>query len=268
MPEWKGPVRQLDAFRYEIPRSYKPAMRTDGLMFVDEKMLPSVLQDNAPEQVANAATMPGIVGKAMAMPDIHWGYGFPIGGVAAFDMDEGVISPGSIGFDVNCLDKASHVLTEHGYRLPISDFATRWRTTRVASVNPSHRTLSTEIAAFMRFRADMAYRVHTATGVEITATHPETETPIIQTDSAEVSTVVNSTEALVLPLTLARGLRNPMTFSGAFRRVLEGDEGTLSDEQPDCGRVVAQNLMAKREPQSVLPTVWNRVPRNSSVGED
>ncbi len=105
-------------------------------------------------------------------------------------------------------------------------------------------------------------------GVEITATHPETETPIIQTDSAEVSTVVNSTEALVLPLTLARGLRNPMTFSGAFRRVLEGDEGTLSDEQPDCGRVVAQNLMAKREPQSVLPTVWNRVPRNSSVGED
>src|SRR2546427_11989444 len=102
MTEWKGPVRQLDAFRYEIPRSYKAAMRTDGLMFVDEKMLPSVLQDNAPEQVANAATMPGIVGKAMAMPDIHWGYGFPIGGVAAFDMDGGVISPGSIGFDVNC----------------------------------------------------------------------------------------------------------------------------------------------------------------------
>jgi len=102
MPEWKGPVKQLDAFRYEIPRSYKPSMRTDGLLFVDEKMLPSVLADQAPEQVANAATMPGIVGKAMAMPDIHWGYGFPIGGVAAFDMDEGVISPGSIGFDVNC----------------------------------------------------------------------------------------------------------------------------------------------------------------------
>ena len=52
MPEWKGPVKQLDAFRYEIPRSYKPSMRTDGLLFVDEKMLPSVLQDNPPEQVA------------------------------------------------------------------------------------------------------------------------------------------------------------------------------------------------------------------------
>ena len=102
MPEWKGPVKQLDEFRYEIPRSYKPGMRTDGLMFVDAKMLPGVLADQAPEQVANVATMPGIVGKAMAMPDIHWGYGFPIGGVAAFDVDEGVVSPGGIGYDVNC----------------------------------------------------------------------------------------------------------------------------------------------------------------------
>lgn len=102
MTEWKGSVKRIDEFRYEIPRDYKPQMRTEGLLFVDDKMLPSVLQDNAPEQVANVATMPGIVGKSMAMPDIHWGYGFPIGGVAAFDANEGVISPGSIGFDINC----------------------------------------------------------------------------------------------------------------------------------------------------------------------
>ncbi|MBI4416813.1 MAG: RtcB family protein [Euryarchaeota archaeon] len=102
MPEWKGPLKQLDEFRYEIPKSYKPTMRTDGLLFVDSKMLPSVLQDQAPEQVANVATMPGIIGNAMAMPDIHWGYGFPIGGVAAFDINDGVISPGGIGYDINC----------------------------------------------------------------------------------------------------------------------------------------------------------------------
>ena len=102
MAEWKGPVRQIDDFRFEIPRSYKPQMRTDGLMFIDRAMLPTVLQDQAPEQVANVATLPGIVGKAMAMPDIHWGYGFPIGGVAAFDVDEGVVSPGGIGYDINC----------------------------------------------------------------------------------------------------------------------------------------------------------------------
>jgi len=100
--EWKGPTEQLDEFRYLIPRSYKPAMRTDGLVFADAKMMEQVKKDFAPEQVANVATMPGIVGRSLAMPDIHWGYGFPIGGVAAFDHDEGVLSPGGVGFDINC----------------------------------------------------------------------------------------------------------------------------------------------------------------------
>src|SRR3989304_1827851 len=174
MPEWKGPVKQLDRFRYEIPRSYKPQMRTDGLMFVDDTLLPGVLQDQAPEQVANVATMPGIVGKAMAMPDIHWGYGFPIGGVAAFDVDEGVISPGGVGYDLNCLAGESQILTAHGYRLPIRQFGRNWPNTGLAGVNPKHRTSSTAIAAFMKFRADVAYRVRTSYGVQITATadHP------------------------------------------------------------------------------------------------
>ena len=100
--DWNGPLEKVDPFRYEIPRSYKPQMRTSGLIFIDERMLAQLRQDQAPEQVANVATMPGIVGKAMAMPDIHWGYGFPIGGVAAFDLDAGVISPGGIGYDINC----------------------------------------------------------------------------------------------------------------------------------------------------------------------
>src|SRR5438876_275409 len=99
---WNGPLEQVDSFRFQIPRSYKPQMRTSGLIFVDQPMIPQLRQDRAPEQVANVATMPGIVGMAMAMPDIHWGYGFPIGGVAAFDYDAGVISPGGIGYDVNC----------------------------------------------------------------------------------------------------------------------------------------------------------------------
>src|SRR5438093_993577 len=99
---WNGPLEQVDSFRFQIPRSYKPQMRTSGLIFVDQPMIPQLRQDRAPEQVANVATMPGIVGMAMAMPDIHWGYGFPIGGVAAFDYDAGVISPGGIGYDINC----------------------------------------------------------------------------------------------------------------------------------------------------------------------
>jgi len=103
LPEaFRGQLNKLDEFRYEIPKSYKPQMRTSGIIFADEKMLPHIVGDNAPDQVANVATMPGIVGSSLAMPDIHWGYGFPVGGVAAFDVNEGVISPGGIGYDINC----------------------------------------------------------------------------------------------------------------------------------------------------------------------
>jgi len=99
---WNGPLNKLDEFRFEIPRSYKSCMSTSAVIFADDKMIQSVKADNAPEQAANVACLPGIVGKSMAMPDIHWGYGFPIGGVAAFDADTGIISPGGIGYDVNC----------------------------------------------------------------------------------------------------------------------------------------------------------------------
>ena len=99
---WTGPLEKIDPFRYRIPASFKKCMTTDAVIFSDEKMIQSVKRDNAPEQAANVACMPGIVGRSLAMPDIHWGYGFPIGGVAAFDSDKGVISPGGIGYDVNC----------------------------------------------------------------------------------------------------------------------------------------------------------------------
>jgi tRNA-splicing ligase RtcB len=93
-------LRQIDAFRWEIPQEGK--MRTRGLVYASQEMLPKIREDQSLQQVANVATLPGIVGPSMAMPDIHWGYGFPIGGVAAFDLDEGVVSPGGVGYDINC----------------------------------------------------------------------------------------------------------------------------------------------------------------------
>ena len=99
---WCGPINQIDDFRFEIPQSYKKCMRTSSIIFTDNKMMPTIRADNSLEQAANVACLPGIVGKALAMPDIHWGYGFPIGGVAAMDAEQGVISPGGIGFDINC----------------------------------------------------------------------------------------------------------------------------------------------------------------------
>ena len=77
-------------------------MRTRGLVFCSSEMISELRQDQSLQQVANVAMLPGIVGSSLAMPDIHWGYGFPIGGVAAFDLNEGVVSPGGVGYDINC----------------------------------------------------------------------------------------------------------------------------------------------------------------------
>jgi tRNA-splicing ligase RtcB len=93
-------LRQIDAYRWEIPREGK--MRTRGLIFCSKDMLPMLESDQSLQQVANVATLPGIVGPSLAMPDIHWGYGFAIGGVAAFDLDSGIVSPGGVGYDINC----------------------------------------------------------------------------------------------------------------------------------------------------------------------
>lgn len=102
MAEWSGPLEKIDDFRWRIPKSYKPGMRTDGVIYATRAMIEHIRSDQAAEQVANVAFLPGIVGKSMAMPDIHWGYGFPIGGVAAMDFEEGVVSPGGVGYDINC----------------------------------------------------------------------------------------------------------------------------------------------------------------------
>ncbi|MCP4649676.1 MAG: RtcB family protein [PVC group bacterium] len=96
-------IEKIDETKYRIPKTYKPGMLVDGIIYSDERLLPDLLKDKAVEQVANVAFLPGIVKHSLAMPDIHWGYGFPIGGVAATNIDKsGVISPGGVGFDINC----------------------------------------------------------------------------------------------------------------------------------------------------------------------
>jgi len=96
-------LEKIDDFRWRIPAGYKPGMRVPGIIYADERLLRDIREDKALEQVANVAFLPGIVNASFAMPDIHWGYGFPIGGVAATDPEKGgVISPAGVGFDINC----------------------------------------------------------------------------------------------------------------------------------------------------------------------
>ena len=102
MAQLDKPLEKIDDYRWRIPKSYKTGMRVPGIIYTDEEMLKHILKEQALEQVANVAFLPGIVDYSLAMPDIHWGYGFPIGGVAATRVDDGVVSPGGVGFDINC----------------------------------------------------------------------------------------------------------------------------------------------------------------------
>ncbi|MEE9305001.1 MAG: RtcB family protein, partial [bacterium] len=99
----RKPLKRLDPYRWEVPIDYTDGMRVPGVIYADDKLMADIEGDDVVDQVANAATLPGIVGRSIAMPDIHFGYGLPIGGVIATDPEaDGVITPGGVGFDINC----------------------------------------------------------------------------------------------------------------------------------------------------------------------
>ena len=96
-------LEKIDDYRWRIPKKFQKGMRVDGIVYANELLLKDIRNEQALQQVANVAHLPGIVKYSLAMPDLHWGYGFVIGGVAATDpSQEGVVSPGGIGYDINC----------------------------------------------------------------------------------------------------------------------------------------------------------------------
>jgi len=100
---FEGRIEQVDGNRWRIPRDSQAGMRVDGMIYSSGRLIGDVIDGGGPAQVANVATLPGIVGASLAMPDVHWGYGFCIGGVAATDVEaDGVVSPGGVGYDINC----------------------------------------------------------------------------------------------------------------------------------------------------------------------
>src|SRR3989344_5692403 len=95
-------LKKIEEYLWEIPKSARADMRVPARVYATQKILEDISEDKSLEQLMNVATLPGIVGYALAMPDVHEGYGFPVGGVAAFDIEKGIISPGGIGYDINC----------------------------------------------------------------------------------------------------------------------------------------------------------------------
>ena len=122
-------LQKLDEYRYLIPKSFREGMNIEGLIYASPALIMAIENDLTLMQVANVATLPGLVGRSLAMPDAHQGYGFAIGGVAAADLQKGVVSAGGVGFDINC-----------GVRLLRSDF-------RLDAVRPANSSASPVPAA-------------------------------------------------------------------------------------------------------------------------
>lgn len=174
---WQGPLEKIDDYRWRIPKSYKPGMRLPGIIYASEKLLKDIRQDKAPEQVANVSFLPGIVNSSLAMPDIHWGYGFAIGGVAATDPENGgVVSPAGVGYDINCLAATTFILNELGYKIMIKDYEKNINKDKLICIDfNKEKTESTKIIRFLKQRpCTDVLSIITETDREIIATsdHP------------------------------------------------------------------------------------------------
>ncbi|MFA4700789.1 intein-containing RctB family protein [Pyrococcus kukulkanii] len=171
------PLRRIDKIRWEIPK-FDRRMRVPGRVYADEVLLEKMKKDRTLEQAANVAMLPGIYKYSIVMPDGHQGYGFPIGGVAAFDVREGVISPGGIGYDINCLSPGTKVLTEHGYWVRIEDMPSTFKLQglKIYNIDEGHNDSSPVVfVAERKVEADeVAVRIVTETGrtIEGSEDHP------------------------------------------------------------------------------------------------
>ena len=162
-------LRKVGKLVWEIPREYRRGMRVPARIFADEYLLQKMKSDRTLEQAANVAMLPGIYKYSIVLPDGHQGYGFPIGGVAAFDSKEGVLSPGGVGYDINCLPPGTKVLTEFGYWISIEKALGE----SVLCVRGGRARATRAVLALHR-KEDHLYVVTTKTGLMIKATadHP------------------------------------------------------------------------------------------------
>jgi tRNA-splicing ligase RtcB len=158
---------------YEIPKQEN--MNVPSIVIADKKMLETIKKDKTLEQIKNVATLKGIIKNAIALPDCHQGYGFPIGGVAAFDIDKGVISPGGVGYDVNCLSKNSKILSSFGYYKNIECFQEDYKKEELNSLNKKEaKLIDSKIELFLKKKSDKIIKIKTESGEEILITedHP------------------------------------------------------------------------------------------------
>jgi len=185
-PEIEG-LERIDNDIWQVPVGYKPGMRVPGRIYLSDKLFAN-LEKEAVDQVANVATLPGIQKFSMAMPDAHVGYGFPIGGVAAFDAEEGVISPGGVGFDINCgVRLIRSNLEKSDVDGKVNDLLDSLFKAVPSGVGSKSRIRASESELEAIFTQGSRWAVEQGYGVEADLTHCEGEGCIEGGDPAQVS---------------------------------------------------------------------------------
>ncbi len=175
-PVTRHDLQKVGDYVYEVPQTFRHDMRVPAHFYADDDILGKALEDRSLEQLVNTATLPGVVGHAMAMPDIHEGYGFPIGGVVATRLPSGVISPGGVGYDINCIAGDTPILHDFGYTIPIAEMAADWEQSVLCCQDfASGHSDSAHIVRFLQQPPSApVYRIVTEDGHQLTATadHP------------------------------------------------------------------------------------------------
>jgi len=164
-------IKKISKNIWEIPKQGK--MNVPGRIFASDKLIEKLKEDKTLEQIKNVAQLPGILNASLAMPDAHQGYGFSIGGVAAFDVNKGIISPGGVGYDINCLGKDSKILTELGYTKEIRDFENQRGELKILDKKNIKET-NAGISLFLKKFSEKIIEIETESGIKISATgdHP------------------------------------------------------------------------------------------------
>jgi len=249
-------LEKIDDFRWKIPKSYKPGMRVPGIIYADEKLLKDIRQDKAMEQVANVAFLPGIVKASLAMPDIHWGYGFPIGGVAATDIENGgVVSPGGVGFDINCLSGNSYICNELGYKIRIKDYEDNLNENNLICMNFNKNKI--ECSPIIRFLKQkprsMVLNITTEADRQITAT---SEHPFYAKDGMkQAGELVEGEEVAIYPF---EGVIYEKPGSGVVVNKQKIEKQFLELGKSLCGNAFEQ-IMSCLNARSLLPLRYDSV---------
>ncbi|WP_297417630.1 RtcB family protein [Thermococcus sp.] len=169
------PLRRIDRIRWEIPE-FDKRMRVPGRVYADDQLIEKMKNDKTLEQAANVAMLSGIYKYSIVMPDGHQGYGFPIGGVAAFDAKEGVISPGGVGYDVNCLHEETEVISDLGFRIQVKDLPKAFKRIplKVYNAKEGHNDHSRIMLVAERDSDEEIYEIKLASGRVLKASgdHP------------------------------------------------------------------------------------------------